>query len=228
MLEFRDWSFKGIWFGAFQMAYGLFGHLLFGFRFQERSAFIYWPWGLISWFRWSWIMIRYAGCFGIMMDFFKQPRALVQIEAISSFWTFWVHLIFSADSVYRCAFVLFWLEIRLITIFTIYFWKSTRGFGVFPVPLCDYKITRESELFKTECSPNADIRFCGEHRISPRRTIWALTWKADYDMITVLGRIFPAPFLLAAPAGRRDSQYPVRIRRRLRRNGNTLPRIPRK
>jgi hypothetical protein len=26
-------------------------------------------------------MIRWAGCFGIMMDFFKQPRALVQIEA---------------------------------------------------------------------------------------------------------------------------------------------------
>ena len=26
-------------------------------------------------------MIRYAGCFGIMMDFFKQPQASVQIKA---------------------------------------------------------------------------------------------------------------------------------------------------
>ena len=41
---------------------------------------------------------------------------------VNLFWTFWVLLIFSADSVYRCAFVLFWLEIRLITIFPICFW----------------------------------------------------------------------------------------------------------
>ena len=89
MLEFLFWSFKGICFGAFQIACGLFGHLLFGFRFQERSAFL-----LIlrvnQFFRWSWIMIRYAGCFGIMMDFFKQPQASVQIAAMKSFWTFWV------------------------------------------------------------------------------------------------------------------------------------------
>ena len=38
------------------------------------------------------------------------------------FWTFWVLLIDSADSVYFCAFVLFWLEIRLITIFSVCFW----------------------------------------------------------------------------------------------------------
>ena len=121
MLEFLFWSFKGICFGAFQIACGLFGHLLFGFRFQERSAFL-----LIlrvnQFFRWSWIMIRYAGCFGIMMDFFKQPQASVQIAAMKSFWTFWVHLIISADSVYFFAFVLFWLEIRLITIFPVCFW----------------------------------------------------------------------------------------------------------
>ena len=82
--KFWLWSFKGILFGAFQIANGLFGHLRLGFRFQERSAFL-----LIlrvdQFFRWSWIMIRWAGCFGIMMDFFKQPRALVQIEAGKSF-----------------------------------------------------------------------------------------------------------------------------------------------
>ena len=30
-------------------------------------------------------MIRFAGCFGIMLDFFKQPQASVQIEAVLSF-----------------------------------------------------------------------------------------------------------------------------------------------
>ena len=37
--KFWLWSFKGIWFGAFQIANGLFGHLRLGFRFQERSSF---------------------------------------------------------------------------------------------------------------------------------------------------------------------------------------------
>ena len=73
-------------------------------------------------FRWSWIMIRYAGCFGIMMDFFKQPPASVQIEAVFIFELFEFFLITSADSVYFCAFVLFWLEIRLITIFPVCYW----------------------------------------------------------------------------------------------------------
>jgi hypothetical protein len=44
---------------------------------------------------------------GIMEDFFKQPLASVQIMAVLSFELFWVLLIFSADSVYFCAFVLF-------------------------------------------------------------------------------------------------------------------------
>ena len=38
------------------------------------------------------------------------------------FWTFWVLLIDSADSVYFCAIVLFWLEIRLITFYILCFW----------------------------------------------------------------------------------------------------------
>ena len=68
------WNFvviwgKGIRFGACQAAREC-GHLLFGFQ-------------------WPGIMIRYAGCFGTMMDFFKQPRASVQIEATWSIWTFY-------------------------------------------------------------------------------------------------------------------------------------------
>ena len=39
MLEFLFWSFKVIWFGAFQIACGLFGHLLFGFRFPGEISF---------------------------------------------------------------------------------------------------------------------------------------------------------------------------------------------
>jgi hypothetical protein len=45
-------------------------------------------------------MIRYAGCFGIMMDFFKQPRASVQIKAGGSLNFFEVIWSLSADSVY--------------------------------------------------------------------------------------------------------------------------------
>ena len=102
--KFWLWSFKGIWFGAFQIANGLFGHLRLGFRFQERSAFL-----LIlrvdQFFRWSWIMIRWAGCFGIMMDFFKQPRALVQIEAgnlfeLFGFFWFFRQILFTAVPLY--------------------------------------------------------------------------------------------------------------------------------
>ena len=56
-------------------------------------------------FRWSWIMIRFAGCFGIMMDFFKQPRALVQIEAgnlfeLFGFFWFCRQILFTAVPLY--------------------------------------------------------------------------------------------------------------------------------
>ena len=56
-------------------------------------------------FRWSWIMIRWAGCFGIMMDFFKQPRALVQIEAgnlfeLFGFFWFFRQILFTSVPLY--------------------------------------------------------------------------------------------------------------------------------
>ena len=70
-----------------------FGHLLSDFIFQERSTFSL-IWGRISWF--SKIMDHDSDLLdaaGIMMDFFKQPQASVQIEATWSFsnflWFFW-------------------------------------------------------------------------------------------------------------------------------------------
>jgi len=45
-----------------------------------------------------------------------------------------------------------------------------------------------------ECSPNAHIWFCAEHRFWSSGTILPLTWKMGYDMINVLGRIFPSCF----------------------------------
>ena len=87
------WNFccdllRSIWFGAFQNRRS-FGHLLFGFRFPGEIVDLADPEGRSTHFRESWIMIRYAGCFGIMMDFFKQPRASVQIKAGLSvnFWS---------------------------------------------------------------------------------------------------------------------------------------------
>ena len=139
-------------------------------------------------------MIRFAGCFGIMMDFFKQPRALVQIEAgnlFELFGFFWLfrQILFTSVPLYY-----FDLKSDWLPYFPFAFGSPPEDSVFFPVPLCDYKITRESELFKTECFPNAGIRFCAGHRFCLRRTIWALTWNLSCDMITVLGRIFPAPF----------------------------------
>ena len=128
MLEFLCWSSKDIWFGAFQFALVFSVICCSDFVIQERSFLI---WGRSEFVRRSWIMIPICWMlFGIMEDFFKQPLASVQIMAVISFELFGVLLISSADSVYFCAFVLFWLEIRLITFMNLCFWKSTRGFTV--------------------------------------------------------------------------------------------------
>ena len=90
MLEFLRWSSKYIFFGAFQMQLYNLVICCSDFVFQERSSFLLiWGWiSLIFDDHGSWF--RFAGCFGIMMDFFKQPQASVQIEATWSIWTFWV------------------------------------------------------------------------------------------------------------------------------------------
>jgi hypothetical protein len=69
------WNFccdllRSIWFGAFQNRRS-FGHLLFGLRFPGEIVVFADREGRSVDLRESWIMIRYAGCFGIMMDFFK-------------------------------------------------------------------------------------------------------------------------------------------------------------
>ena len=69
---FSDWCLPncpGLWSSAF------------GFRYSRRDLRFLWFEGESDDLRRSWIMIRFAGCFGIMMDFFKQPRASVQIKA---------------------------------------------------------------------------------------------------------------------------------------------------
>ena len=120
MLEFLCWSSKDIWFGAFQFALVFSVICCSDFVIQERSFLI---WGRSEFVRRSWIMIPICWMlFGIMEDFFKQPLASVQIMAVISFELFGVLLISSADSVYFCAFVLFWLEIRLITFIDLCFW----------------------------------------------------------------------------------------------------------
>ena len=73
--DHSGWNFccdllRSIWFGAFQNRRS-FGHLLFGLRFPGEIVDLADPEGRSTHFRESWIMIRYAGCFGIMMDFFK-------------------------------------------------------------------------------------------------------------------------------------------------------------
>lgn len=89
------WNFfvdllRSILFGAFQMHLYCLAICCSDFVFQERSAFFADPEGrsVIS------LILDHDSdlldAAGIMMDFFKQPRASVQIEATWSFWTFWV------------------------------------------------------------------------------------------------------------------------------------------
>ena len=81
MLEFLSWSFKNhpdwcfpnsmvFWSSAVRISFSRRDHRCLTLREDQ--------------FRRPWIMIRFAGCFGIMMDFFKQPQASVQIEAVLS------------------------------------------------------------------------------------------------------------------------------------------------
>ena len=90
MLEFLCWSSKVHLIWCFPNASVLFGHLLFGFRIPGEICVFADPEGrsVIS------LILDpdsdLLDAAGIMMDFFKQPRASVQIEATWSFWTFWV------------------------------------------------------------------------------------------------------------------------------------------
>ena len=72
MLEFLCWSSKDIWFRCFPICFGLFGHLLFGFRYPGEICF---------WFEgdqnlWedhgSWF--RFAGCFLVSWRIFSNNR----------------------------------------------------------------------------------------------------------------------------------------------------------
>ena len=55
------------------------------FFFQERSSFLLILREDQLIFDLILDMIRFAGCFGIMLDFFKQPQASVQIDTVLSF-----------------------------------------------------------------------------------------------------------------------------------------------
>ena len=89
MLEFLIWSFKVIWFGAFQIACGLFGHLLFGFRFQERSAFFADSEGKSVF---SLILDHDPICWMLWYHdgFFQTTSGFRSDHCHEIFWTFWV------------------------------------------------------------------------------------------------------------------------------------------
>ena len=121
MWEVWLWSEKGIWCGACQNGKGLFGHLRLGFRFQERSAFS--------------LTLRVDQLISMILDhdpmgwmlryhdgFFQTISGVRSDRGRWIFRTFWVHLMSTADSDHFCAFVLFWLEIRLITVESGCFW----------------------------------------------------------------------------------------------------------
>ena len=108
---------------CFPNCFCTFGHLLFGFRFPgeifvfadlREDQVIFDDHG--SWF-------RFAGCCWYHDGFFQTTAGVCSDQGqwiILNFLRFF--LIDSADSVYFCAFVLFWLEIRLITVWNRCFW----------------------------------------------------------------------------------------------------------
>ena len=121
MLEFLLWSFKIHLIRCFPKASVLLVFCCSDFVFQERSAFLTDPEGRsvsfvdlghdpICWKLWYHV------------GFFQTTAGVRSDRYRFIFWTFWFFLISSADSVYFCAFVLFWLEIRLITIFPVCYW----------------------------------------------------------------------------------------------------------
>lgn len=74
-------------------------------------------------FRWSWIMIPICWMLLVSWWIFSNNRGRpFRSRPLDLFELFGFFLIDPADSVYFCAFVLFWLEIRLITIVSICFW----------------------------------------------------------------------------------------------------------
>ena len=90
MLEFLLWSFKIHLIRCFPKASVLLVICCSDFVFQERSAFLLTL--RVDQFL-SLILDHDPICWmliGIMMDFFKQPRASVQIKAVFIFWTFLV------------------------------------------------------------------------------------------------------------------------------------------
>ena len=121
LLEFRFDLLSLIRFGAFQMHLS-FRSSAFGLHFQERSTFSL-IWGKSVDFRRSWIMIPI--CWMLLVSwwiFSNNRRRLCRSRPMEHFKLFKVFLIDSADSVYFCAFALFWLEIRLITVWNRCFW----------------------------------------------------------------------------------------------------------
>ena len=122
MLEFLCWSSKDIWFGAFQIALA-FRSSAVRISFSRRDL-------RFSWFEGGSVITEIMDHDSDLLDaalwyhdgFFQTTAGVRSDRGRFHLWTFSVLLIVSADSVYFCAIVLFWLEIRLITFWNLCFW----------------------------------------------------------------------------------------------------------
>ena len=120
MLDYPLWSSKGIWVGAGQNARdGVIccsdlvpGEIIVFADSEGKSVDFRRPWIMIPI---CWMLRHHDG-------FFQTISGVRSDRGRWIFRTFWVHLMSTADSVHFCAFVLFWLEIRLITVESGCFW----------------------------------------------------------------------------------------------------------
>ena len=121
-VEFLCRSSKDIWFGAFQIA-PVFRSSAVRISFSRRDLRFSWSEGESVIFE---IMDHDSDLLDAALwyhdGFFQTTAGVRSDRGRFHLWTFWVLLIASADSVYFCAIVLFWLEIRLITFWNLCFW----------------------------------------------------------------------------------------------------------
>ena len=120
MLEFLCWSSKDIFLVLSKLLWPVRSSAV---RISLSRRDLFWFEGGSELWEDHGSWFRFAGCWWWYHGGFFQTTAGVRSDhGRFIFWTFWVLLIVSADSVYFCAFVLFWLEIRLITLIDLCFW----------------------------------------------------------------------------------------------------------
>ena len=130
MLEFLGWSFKYHLVWCFPNCFGLFGHLLFGFRFPGEIV-ICWPEGNQRKRWWAWIMIPI--CWMLLVSwwiFSNNRRRLFRSRPLDRFRTFQGSFDRSGRFCLHLCLCIILTRNPIDYLFSSCIWESTRGFTV--------------------------------------------------------------------------------------------------